>query len=383
MEPIRFGFYLLVRKIASGERAELFEAKRLGPARERNLVVKRFRAKVPKQSDLVHNFIRRARLARNLQHPNIARLHDFGEVEGSYFTATEYVIGVDFSHLLRRQVEHSDKLMAQLSVYIVQEVLATLTYAHGWVDVEGEHTPILHQGIKPSNVLVTMDGKIKVTDYGLSRVFLDAPSLGSANLPKGDSFFVSPEQLKGGVIDRRSDLFSLGALLLYLLSQRFITETTTREEFLDLLLLEDFFEALNFREDKAQLLRDTVIRSLRVNRNERFQTATEFLKALEPIVPAEVHPQLAAQLSTHVQRVLGIRSHETETLLWDEELLTEPEGMSETAPGPSPKRWTARWRAPMAFIGIILVTAGYLAARRLSRSENVSGRQNAKMDLKV
>jgi len=161
----------------------------------------------------VRMFLDEARLAALLQHANIAQVFDVGEIDGEYIMAMEYVAGRDVAALIAAaRRAGSDGLPVGQALAIATEVASGLHHAHERCDASGHSLGIVHRDVSPSNVVVDFDGKVKLLDFGVAKSALprSATKVGTV---KGKLRYMSPEQLQARPIDRRSDLFSLGALL--------------------------------------------------------------------------------------------------------------------------------------------------------------------------
>lgn len=208
--PIRFGKYELLERIASGGMADIFLARAatmLGV--EKKVVIKRIHAEKAQDPVFVELFMREARVAALLDHPNLVQTYDVGRVDGEYFLAMEYLHGLDLQQLVGACQQVGMQMPPlEVSLSIVQHVLAGLHYAHEKRDFDGRPLELIHRDVTPQNVRLTFDGTVKLMDFGVAAGgSQDAPTLG------GKAPYMSPEQARGQVLDRRSDVFSAGILL--------------------------------------------------------------------------------------------------------------------------------------------------------------------------
>src|SRR5689334_10513227 len=199
--------------------AEVFKAKAFGvEGFERLVAVKRILSNIAEDEEFITMFIDEAKIAVQLQHANIAQIFDLGKVDDSYFIALEYVHGKDlrgiFDHL------HADEgalmPMAQ-ACFIVMQVCEGLDYAHNKRDAQGRELNLVHRDVSPQNVLLGYEGEIKLVDFGIAKAAGKA-SKTQAGILKGKFGYMSPEQVRGLPVDRRSDIFSLGIVLYELLT---------------------------------------------------------------------------------------------------------------------------------------------------------------------
>jgi len=208
-----YGPYQLLEKIAVGGMAELFRAKRTGvEGFEKVVAVKRILPHLSDNKEFVDMFINEAKMVAGLTHPNIVQIFDLGRIEKSYYIAMEYVHGRDLRSILRQSVERALPLPRELAVLIASKVAAALDYAHRKKDDQGQKMRIVHRDVSPQNILISFEGDVKLTDFGIAKAATKATAHESGAL-RGKLLYMSPEQAWGKAMDRRSDIFSLGLVL--------------------------------------------------------------------------------------------------------------------------------------------------------------------------
>jgi hypothetical protein len=218
--PVTFGRYTLLERLAVGGMAEVFRAKITSShGFEKILVVKRILPHLAADPGFVAMFIDEAKLTAQLTHPKIVQILDFGEVNGQYFTALEFIDGFDALGLLRIAAQKRLRIPTPLAVYIVDEMLEALDYAHNARDMEGKPMQIVHRDISPSNIFISKRGDVKLGDFGIAHA-KRRESKTQAGTLKGKYGYMSPEQVVGRPIDNRSDLFAVGVVLAELLTGR-------------------------------------------------------------------------------------------------------------------------------------------------------------------
>src|SRR6185369_8350961 len=159
----------------------------------------------------IRMFLDEARVAATLHHQHIVQVHDIGEAAGEYFIAMEYVHGEDVRRILSRASKHRSHVPLGYAVAIVAAAAAGLHYAHERCDSNKQPLGIVHRDVSPSNILVGYDGSIKVVDFGIATA--SAQQETRTGSLKGKLSYMSPEQCKGEVLDRRSDVYALGVVL--------------------------------------------------------------------------------------------------------------------------------------------------------------------------
>ena len=218
--PTQFGKYYLTERIAVGGMAELFKAKLFGVSGfEKLLVVKQILPKYAKNAEFIKMFIDEAKIAVTLTHGNIVPVYELGRIDGVYFIAMEYVPGKDLADILETARAKSTPLTIEHAVYLTIEICKGLDYAHRRTDAEGNPLRVVHRDISPPNILVSYDGEVKITDFGIAKA---SHKLGSteAGVVKGTFGYMSPEQVRGLPVNHKTDIFSAGILLHEMLTGR-------------------------------------------------------------------------------------------------------------------------------------------------------------------
>ncbi len=194
--------------------AEVFRAVAEGPGGFRRvLVIKRVLRDKMASEAFVEMFVSEARLSALLHHPNIVQIYDFGETDGSYFLAMEYLRGKDLATVMRQLRRQRRGLAAPIAAHVAHQLATGLAYAHDLTDA-GTPLNIVHRDVTPSNVMLLRAGGVKLLDFGIARAAMkmrrETPARGWI---KGKLAYLAPEQARGGTVDRRADVFSLGVVL--------------------------------------------------------------------------------------------------------------------------------------------------------------------------
>jgi beta-lactam-binding protein with PASTA domain/predicted Ser/Thr protein kinase len=197
------GRYRVLRKLGSGGMADVFlaEDEELG----RRIAIKILNDRHASDEQFVERFRREAKNAASLSHPNIVQIYDRGEAEGTYYIAMEYLEG----STLKEAAAHRQPVPIDEAIGYARQILSALRFAH--------RKGIVHRDIKPHNALIDDDGRVKVTDFGIARAGA-ASQMTEAGSIIGTAQYLSPEQARGGAVDHRSDLYSVGVVLYELLT---------------------------------------------------------------------------------------------------------------------------------------------------------------------
>ena len=217
-EPIRFGKYQLIEKIATGGMAEVYKAKSYGVAGfEKLLVIKKILPHLSRNKDFVGMFINEAKIAVSLNHANVVQVYDLGVVGQDYYMAMEFIHGQDLMKIIKKGRKTRKFLPIPTGVYIITEVARGLDYAHSLTDPGGRPLNVVHQDISPHNILISYEGDVKVVDFGIARVGEVAEEEGG-KMAGGKFAYMAPEQARGGKVDARSDIFSTSIILYELIT---------------------------------------------------------------------------------------------------------------------------------------------------------------------
>ena len=288
-DPISFGRYFLIDKIAVGGMAEVFKAKSFSHGGfEKLLVIKRILQHLSENEDFVHMFIDEAKISVELQHPNIVQIYDFGRIAENYFIAMECVEGKDVKGILRKLAERRKLLPMEYAVYIAHELCKGIDYAHKRTDMKGSPLGIVHRDVSPSNILVSYSGEIKVADFGIAKAQISAFNTKGGVL-KGKFEYMSPEQASGEDLDHRSDVFSAGIILHEMLTGRRLFKTDSDIKTLERIKAVDIKPPSALNPAIPKRLDDIVMRALTSDMSVRYQDArtlqTALLEFMYPATP--------------------------------------------------------------------------------------------------
>ena len=280
--PERFGKYSVIRHLADGGMAEVYLARASGiEGFEKNVVIKRLKPELAENPWATELFLQEARIAATLEHPQIAQVHDAGAVDGSYFLAMEYVHGQDLRMLIRRARRRGGDFPLEVAIRIVAELCGALHHAHEKCDADGVPLGLVHRDVSPSNVLVSYDGAVKLCDFGIAEV--TAQSDPRKRTRAGKLSYMSPEQCRGDLLDRRSDIFVLAIVLYELTTMSKLFKGASEREVMRQVVEGRVRPPSEVRPGYPPELERIVMKGLAVDPSGRHATALEMMLELEAL----------------------------------------------------------------------------------------------------
>ena len=375
-QPIRFGKYLILDKIATGGMAELFRAKITSvEGFEKLVAIKKILPNLTQDSNLVNMFIDEAKLAAMLTHQNIVQIYDLGSMEGVYFIAMEYIHGKDMRVLSNKSKEKGLPLPLEYALHITSRICSGLDYSHNLKDFQGNPLKLIHRDISPQNILVTYEGEVKIVDFGIAKVARKTADT-REGLIKGKVAYMSPEQAAGKTIDHRSDIFSAGILLYEMITGVRMFEGADLNV-LDRVRKADFQTAETIVADLPAEVSEILRRALAKTPSRRYKSCVAMLADLEECLSSftvrpraeglshymkalfaeEIAAEAAALLKIEAEvfslKEEGASDGKTKTLHILEHI--EPVPAKKTAPAPSTHRlWLGTWAIAMVAAAIVL-----------------------------
>jgi serine/threonine-protein kinase len=272
--------YQILGKLAVGGMAEIFLARGANTTGLiRYCVLKRILRERAGDAQFVQMFLDEAKLAAQLQHPNIASVYDIGLLGDSYFFTMEYVHGETVRSLLHRAKQHDRKVPLACVLTIIAGAAAGLHHAHERHGNDGRPLGIVHRDISPSNLMVSYEGNLKIVDFGVAKA-ADRVETKSGTV-KGKISYLSPEQCRGSRVDRRSDLFSLGIVMWEMLTGARLYRRSSDFENMTAIVHEPPPAPSSRRPDVPRAIDDIVLRLLAKSVADRYQTAGEVVEAIE------------------------------------------------------------------------------------------------------
>lgn len=276
--------YETVRKIYEGGMGIVYEALQHG-ARGfvKRVAIKVIRERYARQPEFIDNFIGEAKLVADLIHTNIVQTYNLGETKGACYICMELIRGVNLEQFQERLVQSGRPLPVELAVFIVSRVARGLAYAHSKADRDGNPLGIVHRDVSPKNIMIAFEGDVKLTDFGIAKArgFLrDKEGEEVAGKPE----YMSPEQADFQITDQRSDIFSAGVVLSWLLTGENVFKKGTPEESRQSVVACRLPDFTGMNPEIGEPLNALLHRAMARQPEDRFQTAGELLYGLEHFI---------------------------------------------------------------------------------------------------
>lgn len=316
MPPQQVGRYALLRRLAHGGMATVYLGRVSGTAGfEKVVAVKLIHPHLAEEPDFLEMFLDEARIAAKIQHPHVVEILDLGEDHGTHFMAMEWIEGETLSALVRAL--RPGTLPLAVTLRIISDTLIGLAAAHELTDETGRPLGLVHRDVSPQNLLISMAGWVKVTDFGIMKAAGRHGRTRTGEL-RGKVAYMSPEQARGENVDARSDLFAVGVILWELLTGDRLFARATEAATLERVIAcevpdlpDDALEGVS--EDMASRVRSLVSRSLAKHPSGRFDNARSMLDAAQALLRevSENDPRTALSQIMHAEfgeRVAYVRA---------------------------------------------------------------------------
>jgi serine/threonine-protein kinase len=302
--PARLGRYQVLQHLASGGMAQLSLAR--DGSTGRHVVLKRIRGEQAMDPKLVKMFLDEAQLAMALHHPNIVEVFDVGSAADEYYFAMEYVHGEDLRNVLMRIHERRDLLPITQVMTLVAAAAAGLHHAHELCDAGGHPLGIVHRDVSPANILVAYDGSVKVTDFGIAKATLHTAETRSGVL-KGKVSYMSPEQVTGADIDRRSDVFALGIVFYEVATARRLFKNENDFLTMSSIVQCEIPPPTLHRPDLPVAIEKMIMKALASNPKERFSSARELHEEIERFLRSLGQQTSQRSVADYMKKLFGYR----------------------------------------------------------------------------
>jgi len=240
------------------------------------VTIKILRAQFVLDEDFVHRFRREAQAAASLSHPNVVNIYDVGEEDDTYYIVMEYIDG----KTLKELINEKERLPVEEAVEITRQICEALVHAH--------KNKIIHRDIKPQNILITKDKRVKVTDFGIARAVTTATMTYNNNEFMGSVHYSAPEQAKGGLAEEKADLYSLGIVFYEMLTGKVPFSGESPISIAIKHLQEDIKSPVELNPEVTSELERIVLRAVQKDLNHRYQSAEEMLEELKAFINNEI-----------------------------------------------------------------------------------------------
>jgi serine/threonine-protein kinase len=295
------GKYQLVRICGEGGMATVYKALVRGAAGfQRPVAIKHIKPEYRAIKNYIDMFIEEARVGSELAHPNIVQVHDFCSEAGSYYLVMEWVEGVDLAALIKFYRDNGQLVPWPLAVAIGIGTLRGLGAAHDRVTQSGEPAPVIHRDISPHNVMIAVNGIVKLSDFGLAKARDRAASMTAPGTVKGKLSYLAPEVTFGKPNSVQSDLFGVGSVMWETLTSERLFDGKTDIEIFKKIRACKIPPLTQYRDDLPPALIAILDIALTADPAHRYATADEFAQALGQVMKQAVGVNPAAALGAAV-----------------------------------------------------------------------------------
>jgi serine/threonine-protein kinase len=300
METEKLGKYRLLSLIATGGMGEVFLARQEGPAGfSKTVVIKRILRHLADDQGFIDMFLNEARLAAQLQHPNIAQIFGLEHESDTWFIAMEHVHGRSCRACLNEAKKRQMRFPPRIAARICAQALQALHFAHRLTDEGGRPLGILHRDVSPDNVLVSFSGTVKLVDFGIAKAM--TRSFTFTGRLKGKFTYMAPEQfIPGATIDPRIDVFAMGVLLHELVTLEMPANAPKSPE--EAVLARGPYVS---RPDLPPELNAILERALHADPSKRWESADAFSHALEEFIASSGEPLTPAHVAGFLEELFG------------------------------------------------------------------------------
>ncbi len=384
--PLRvLGRYALYGEIASGGMATVHFGRLLGPVGfSRTVAIKRLHPQFAKDPDFVSMFLDEARLAARVQHPNVVSTVDVVALEDELFLVMDYVEGESLARLLRACRVSGMRLPPRVVASIITGTLYGLHAAHEAKNERGEPLELVHRDVSPQNILVGVDGVARVLDFGIAKA-VGRSQITREGQIKGKLSYMPPEQIEGGAIDRRVDVYAAGVVLWEALTAQRLFDGENEGAVLSKIVKNDVPRPSILLPELPRSVDDIVLRAVSRDPSERFPTAWDMAVALEEALGVETPRRVGEIVERMAEEAILRRTARRKTL---ESVHTDMSAMvtassvlaGPMASGPTPTRppdedKTERRRPSRSILVALAIMAGLGATTALALLAVIGTRQ--------
>ncbi len=330
--------YEIVGRIASGGMAEIYLARmQTANGQYRECALKRLMPELQSDQEFVQMFYDEANIASQLTHPNVVDIFELGELDGSLFISMELLRGVNLRDLLAHLHARNETIPIPIACRIACNALDALDYAHRFTDANGRRLNVVHRDVSPQNIIVTFDGTVKLVDFGVAKAEGRLHQT-RAGLIKGKFAYMSPEQVSGGAVDGRSDIFALAEVFYEMLLKQHPFYAKSDMEVLRAILDKDPPHPSAIDGNFPPELGEIFVRAMRKAPGDRFGSAGQMQEAMEQFLQKNRTPATVTMLGQFLGELYGDRIEQERRAResGDEDALIDAltAGQAEAAPAP-------------------------------------------------
>ncbi|NLH49907.1 MAG: protein kinase [Myxococcales bacterium] len=360
-KPLNIGPYKIIRPLAEGGMGQVFLAKcSFAGGIERQCVVKTIRPTHAEKPEYEKMFRREAKILAALNHQNIVQVFDFNVDGDLLYLVMEFIDGRDLQQLIYSARQKDGKLPLRVVLRLAIEILRGLDYAHRRTDEKGQSLGIIHRDLTPNNIMISREGEVKITDFGLAKAMF-ADSQSQVGTVKGKLHYLAPEQIESKSLDVRTDLFSMGILLYEMITGEKPFQADSISGLLAKIVTGDY-PPPSSRADVPSAIEQTIKRALAKNPADRFTSAADMLAEIEQI-QAELAPSPSTLLRDAYAEFCSPEESPVEEIV-ERRFTGETLTVNHDAPASARSRITVRWHWPVAALVILVILAAIAIAFR-------------------
>ncbi|HEY4180858.1 MAG TPA: protein kinase [Kofleriaceae bacterium] len=278
------------------------------------IAIKRILPTMGEDRDFIKMFIDEAKIAGQLAHANICQIFELGRIDGAHFIAMEYIWGKDLLQIQNRLRKIKQQMPVPMACFSIAKVLEGLDYAHRKRDPLGRPLEIVHRDCSPQNVLVSYEGEVKVIDFGIAKA-TSRNSRTMAGVLKGKFGYMSPEQVRGLPLDRRSDIFALGTMLYECLTGERLFQGETDFSTLEKVRNVDVQNPRDINPAIPESIERVIMKALAKDVDDRYQWCSEMLADLQQYLMSQDVVFTAKSLSAWLKEVFNPEIEKERALL--------------------------------------------------------------------
>jgi len=295
--------YHVLERIDAGGMAEVFKANSTSlQGFEKLVAIKRILPELTRNERFVRMFLDEAKVSLHLNHTNCVQVFDLGLADGTYFIVMEFVDGTNLKNIIESLKSTKQQLKVEETGFIALELCKGLAHAHNKKDQGQHHLGIVHRDVSPPNVLISIEGEVKITDFGLAKAKSQVETT-DPGIVKGKFGYLSPEAAFGEQVDARTDVFAVGIMMWEMLTgeRRFLGETDV--ETLQQVRKNENQPLAKYRNDVPPAYEAIIRKALATDIEKRYQTAEELAMALAGFLFSYGKPITNFQIAHYVRTV--------------------------------------------------------------------------------